>query len=359
MCPTGCVSNSSVDSCGSSCTACSTPSNGSPTCNGTACGVSCNNGYHVCGTACLSNTSVDSCGSSCTACSTPSNGSPTCNGTACGISCNNGYHACGSSCAINTSTDSCGSSCSACSPPSNASPTCNGTACGFTCNNGYHLCGSGSSSTCASNTSINSCGSSCNACPPPGLANGTATCNGTSCGVGCLSGYGLCLNGNGTTNSCSRTTFDFNDGTTQGWMNTNAGTFSTSTSIRRGTSGASLKYEIVKFSETVYWGVHFPLCSSSSMNLLGKTVSAWVYIEGDAFPSCGALHDMGILITNTSGMSGSGASATPVRNQWFQVSATVSLSAAQTAAQVDIALYLSCDTQWLGAVYVDDVTIGG
>ncbi len=210
------------------------------------------------------------------------------------------------------------------------------------------------------NTSIDSCGAtSCNSCPPAGLANGTATCNGTSCGVGCVSGYSLCLNSNGTTNSCSRTVFDFNDGTMQGWMNTNGGTFSTSTSIRRGTSGASLTFSVVKFSSELETGVHFPLCSSSSMNLMGKTVSAWIYIEGDPLPSCGALHDMGILVVNTSAMRGSAASATPKLNQWFQVSGTVTTSAGMNAAQIDIALYLSCDTQWLGSVYIDDVTIGG
>jgi len=265
---------------------------------------------------------------------------------------------CPTGCLSNTAVASCGNSCIACTAPSNATPTCNGTACGFTCNTGYDSCAANS---CSSNNDINSCGTtSCQSCPPAGLTNGTATCNGTSCGVGCVSGYSLCLNSNGTTNSCSRTVFDFNDGTAQGWMNTNGGTFSTSTAIRRGTSGASLTFSVVKFGEERETGVHFPLCSSSSMNLMGKTVSAWVYVEGDPLPSCGALHDMSIWIVNTSSMRGNGASMQPRVNQWFQVSATVTTSAGMAAAQIDISLYLSCpDTTWLGNVYVDDVTIGG
>jgi hypothetical protein len=55
--------------------------------------------------------------------------------------------------------------------------TCDGLQCGFTCVGAFHPCGS----TCASNTSILTCGASCSACPTPAV--GTATCDGTSCGV--------------------------------------------------------------------------------------------------------------------------------------------------------------------------------
>jgi hypothetical protein len=143
-------------------------------------------------------------------------------------------------------------------------------------------------------------------------------------------------------------------------MNTNAGVFGESTGTRRGSSGASLYYSIAQFpGDARYWGVHVPLCSSSSMNLMGKTISAWIYIDGTELPSCGSLHDLSLRITNTNGMVGNAVSRTPVYQQWFQVTGTVSLVGAQTAMQLDVALYLSCDTTWIGSVYIDDVTIGG
>src|SRR5690606_39006643 len=76
-----------------------------------------------------------------------------------------------------------GSSCTPCSAPPNATATCDGTSCGFTCNTGYHRCGD----ACVRNDSVNSCGTSCTPCPVP--ANGTATCDGTSCGFTCNTGY--------------------------------------------------------------------------------------------------------------------------------------------------------------------------
>jgi hypothetical protein len=55
-----------------------------PTCDPSA-------GVHLCGAVCVSNQSVNNCGASCSACPIPANGTSTCDGTACGISCNTGF----------------------------------------------------------------------------------------------------------------------------------------------------------------------------------------------------------------------------------------------------------------------------
>ena len=47
----------------------------------------CADGYHLCDNTCVSNDSVDSCGSSCAPCPTDPNGTATCDGTSCGIDC--------------------------------------------------------------------------------------------------------------------------------------------------------------------------------------------------------------------------------------------------------------------------------
>jgi hypothetical protein len=75
------------------------PANGAATCDGTSCGVQCNSGFHLCGSACLSDTSVASCGSSCTPCPTTSHGTATCVAGACGFFCDAGYYPCPTGCA--------------------------------------------------------------------------------------------------------------------------------------------------------------------------------------------------------------------------------------------------------------------
>jgi len=60
--------------------------------------ITCDASTHKCGNACVSDDSVQSCGTSCTACPVPANGSATCNGTSCGLACNAGFTLQGSTC---------------------------------------------------------------------------------------------------------------------------------------------------------------------------------------------------------------------------------------------------------------------
>jgi hypothetical protein len=63
-------------------------------------GIGCDGvlGFHRCGDECVSNTNVDNCGTSCTACPVPRNGSAICDGTSCGIVCNQNFAPQGSTC---------------------------------------------------------------------------------------------------------------------------------------------------------------------------------------------------------------------------------------------------------------------
>ncbi|MDP1918147.1 MAG: hypothetical protein Q8L14_18020 [Myxococcales bacterium] len=195
-CAGACVDNTSVATCGSSCSACPGTSNGSATCNGTTCGLQCNASYHLCGgTTCASNSSTSTCGSSCTPCPSPMNGIATCNGTTCGVQCSPGFHQCGGVCVSNASTATCGGSCTACVPPANATSTCNGTSCDFVCNAGYARSGT----TCVRNDTP-ACCTSAATCPAvcTAPANGTAVCGpGRTCDFTCAINYtkqnGACL----------------------------------------------------------------------------------------------------------------------------------------------------------------------
>jgi hypothetical protein len=100
-----CVSDASVNSCGpTNCTPCPNgPANSTRTCIAGVCGWACSSGFHLCpgGTQglCLSNTSPDSCGTSCTPCPNgPPNSTRTCSAGVCGYVCNQFYKACGAEC---------------------------------------------------------------------------------------------------------------------------------------------------------------------------------------------------------------------------------------------------------------------
>lgn len=206
VCESMCASNLDTKTCGSSCTPCPVPLNGSATCDGMACGVSCTGNFKACMGACIATTSC------CMAseCPVPMNGVATCASGMCGFTCNMGYHPCGAACVSNMDVATCGpSSCTACvAPTGGGTVTCNGTACVPACPPGKQLCmgacidmGLACAGTCPMNqracpdtfckpNDVTACGASCSVCPVP--ANGAATCDGVACGFTCTSGYKKC-----------------------------------------------------------------------------------------------------------------------------------------------------------------------
>jgi hypothetical protein len=87
--------NTDFKPCGGVCASC--PNVGNYNCSGTQCvPTSCATGYHLCGMQCLSSSSPQSCGSSCSPCAAPpANATATCSGNSCGFACNSGYMLCG------------------------------------------------------------------------------------------------------------------------------------------------------------------------------------------------------------------------------------------------------------------------
>ena len=114
------------------------------------------------------------CGALCTPCPVIANSTANCDGLNCGITCNANHRLCAGTCAP--------------CPTDALSFSCSGTQClAASCDGSRHVC----SGQCVSKNSIASCGTSCTPCPAP-PANATATCNGTSCGFSCNSGYVVC-----------------------------------------------------------------------------------------------------------------------------------------------------------------------
>jgi hypothetical protein len=55
------------------------------------------------------------------------------------VICATGFHRCGGAC-VNISASSCGASCTVCPVPANGTATCDGSLCGIVCNVGYKSC---------------------------------------------------------------------------------------------------------------------------------------------------------------------------------------------------------------------------
>jgi hypothetical protein len=170
---------------------------------------------------------------------------------------------------------------------------------------------------------------------------------------------------NGTLYSCSPKTYNFNDGTQQGFFSHPTYTPSSlgvSTAIKRGSTGASLAFGInlTPSSSTFRTSVQLEFCPSGYVNMVDKTISVWVYIAGPAFPSCGGGdHTFGM---NVSGSRGSGFPAVvdnPSLNTWFQVTGTITSDTYSSAHTVDFSMYINCVPTWSGTVYIDDVVING
>ena len=140
----------------------------------------CKTGFHTCGGSCVSSSSPSSCGTSCNACPTDPAGTATCDGTACGLTCNTG-------------SIKCGGVCVACAD-AHGTASCSATnTCSLRCQSGYNLCGD----RCAAATDPTACGTSCTVCPARAnevamCQQGTCA---TACAAGATVCKGRCATG--------------------------------------------------------------------------------------------------------------------------------------------------------------------
>ncbi len=174
-------------SCNAACTSLAPDCNPSGT--GFACATGCGGAAPtLCGSQCVDlMTSLDDCGACSNTCPTAANGSATCAGGKCGITCNANFHACGGTCAANVSPSTCGAQCTACPVGAHAVATCNDVQCGLECQAGFADCDGNATDGCevdvaTSATDCGACGHSCEggACshgtcsPPPVVDSGPA-----------------------------------------------------------------------------------------------------------------------------------------------------------------------------------------
>lgn len=198
----GCEINTNTNTahCGTCATVCNS-TNGTATCTGGVCGITCNGGYGNCdgsaanGCEVNTNTSVNYCGSCSNVCGS-ANGTPGCSGGVCSIACTAGYGNCdgnfsnGCESILTSDASNCGSCGTHCTY-ANASGVCSSSACAMgTCNTGYGNCDGNTANGCevALNT-VSNCGTCSNVC---GATNATPTCSAGACSEACSPGYGNC-----------------------------------------------------------------------------------------------------------------------------------------------------------------------
>ncbi|HEY3351975.1 MAG TPA: hypothetical protein VGQ83_01880 [Polyangia bacterium] len=230
-CDGQCVLDIDPAHCGLACRACPTSTeHGSIGCRDDACAAICQTGYASCGTDCVDlKTDPKHCGDCATACRT---GEPCLQGRCRGADggagdggardggardggardaggCGAGTHDCSGSCVSNSDVAHCGSQCTPCVPPTYGTATCNGTSCGFTCGSGYQVCGS---ACCAASCSGTGCtygytyGGCCADSPYCATyAGGALTCRNYCGNIGERCGYGTdCCNSNCVGGYCAQ-----------------------------------------------------------------------------------------------------------------------------------------------------------
>ena len=201
----GCEVNllTNTSNCGNCGNVCSS-ANGTPSCSGGQCQISCNAGFSNCnnnaadGCEINTNTSVNNCGTCGSVCSFQ-NASAACVGGACTIaSCNAGYGDCNGNpadgCEIYFLSDNnnCGNCGHTCAFPNGSGSCVNGTCTLTSCNAGFANCNANPADGCEINTNNNTsnCGNCGNTCA---FQNASAACTGGTCTIAsCNFGYADC-----------------------------------------------------------------------------------------------------------------------------------------------------------------------
>ena len=198
----GCETNLSLPAtCGTCTKACTTPAHATPTCSAGTCGFNCVSGWSDCNAVaadgCETDLSLPShCGGCSTVCTVGAHGTPACDGTSCGITCDGGWANCNTQLADGCESDltlptHCGSCLKLCLAAAHSTATCSGGTCGFACVANWGDCNGQATDGCERDlTQPATCGSCTNACTAPAHAH--ATCTAGACGYACDAGWGDC-----------------------------------------------------------------------------------------------------------------------------------------------------------------------
>jgi hypothetical protein len=218
---------------------------------------------------------------------------------------------------------------------------CEGPQCSSTCGADQHRCGA----RCVAADDFTACGSSCAPCVA--APNQHAACVAGACQSECSI---VCSE---SPSACPRANWDFESGSNG--LEVEVGGLSDARAHTGRYSAASRKWVKSPAIEGGWIKIQINVCTGTA-DLLGRALSAWVYLEGSEFvvgreTSC----HFGFDVEN--GFNSVGSTAVPGPNRWFQVTAKPFLSTKTSYLAVICWIKPVVGETWPGTVYFDDVGI--
>lgn len=198
-------------------------------------------------------------------------------------------------------------------------------------------------STCTVHDTIASCGASCEVCKATNDRE-QATCDGTSCGVACISGL-TCTN-----NTCARLVWDFSSNGPDGV--TVVSPVGLTGAVRNHNGNLAYAIDVTSLGEIM---VTVPVCLGGDVQLQTKTLIATFTFDGGPDSNLEEYYVQGSI---PSPMSGAFVGTKGLRPRVAGAyAAPISMSSfANTAAQVTFQLG-TYGAQFSGTIWVDDIKI--
>jgi hypothetical protein len=332
--------------------------------DGTSCGANlvCRSGSCVSCTANQPCQPQNPCKNGTTSCAT---GASTCvesgnktPGTLCGAgqSCANGVLTLPAMC---SNTGTCAAATMQCQNGCNSS----GTDCA-TCPNGQTSCADG----CHDLTrDPMNCGGCATPCPAPSPSTGIPVCINSSCDIQCNAGYLACSPP--SIAICQQTVWDFEDGNIEGFRVLNTPTAVSGKMVAQSAAVASGKYALgipidAGNSTSRGFQVGPPICASRGQVIAkGSSVTAVMLIQPSGNPpALGKATYFGIrLVTENSPDGVIVKFQPPAYGQWFKISTPMPANDVQLISFAVEGVFATDviinPADWIGAVYLDDVTI--
>jgi hypothetical protein len=307
----------------------------------------CTVGMSLCGGGCTNlNTDPTNCGSCGHLClDPPAGGAGVCLGAAgCSVRCDSGKPACGGTCCPDA--------------PANALATCaQPNQCSVQCNTTFHAC-NGASAPCFSDNDATHCGPGCLDCRQP---NATAVCGGNQCANTCLGSTLACPAVAGKPN-CG--TWDFESGTSEGWMLdlATSGSFAASdgaitSSAARAVSGAhSLALGFSGDGQTKNdVRIVVPLCAGGqSIDMSNKSFHMYVALTRSSGTPLAAGFTSGSVQYGPPAQQGFIDYAFDNDSGQF-LSIAGSFNAGYSSSYIE--MYFDISVPWTGTIYIDDIEI--
>lgn len=228
----------------------------------------------------------------------------------------------------------------------------------MTCSPNHHVC----NGMCSDSTSPTTCGTRCEPCET--VSNAQATCVEGRCDFTCNADSLRC---NDSSRMCEKKAWSF-ESDLQGWDSNGADDdaaigMPTVSSARKhgGAQALSLAFNVNPPRDRVgfmYWvcGHGRFTAETKSLNALGKTLQAWIYIEASG--SAPGPSTCWISASDTQRVDAGPVPEVMIQSgQWVALRTSLSAAGAADVMGFFMGCVFNTSTSWRGTVYVDDISL--